>query len=115
MKEERIKFYRPRKIALIGLAPLPSDTDKTRIELSEGTERWEVGIGEVDRMQGIEAILGEAKENECHPCVIKDMGDDEVEVELIVRYKEATPIIHGCPLDFKPEIKLCQEEKDEEA
>lgn len=85
MKEERIKFYRPRKIALIGLAPHID----CNIELFEGTEKWEGGLGfGLDRLHNIEAILGNAMDNECHPCVIKDIGDSIAEVELIVRYKE---------------------------
>ncbi len=89
MKEERIKFYRPRMIALVGLAPMPTNDGPQRIELFESCEGWILGFNQAERNQqeAIEVILGEARENECHPFVKKNVGGCE-EVELILRYKD---------------------------
>lgn len=89
MKEERIKFYHPRVIGLIGLSPrgvmsFPGLSP-------EGGEGWMIArnLGEGKLQEKIEAILRKAEEdNECHPIVMKDVGGCE-EVELIVRYKES--------------------------
>jgi hypothetical protein len=88
MKEERIKFYKPRAIALIGLSPNRTPPPPI-LELSESCESWMLGIQSIEgnMQEKIEAILGHSKDDEeLHPFVIKNVDSCE-EVELIVRYK----------------------------
>jgi len=90
MKEERIRFTCPRRIALVGISPFPKDD--YIMELSEACEGWLVSFNPVESagkkiIENIIGLLGEKGEGECTPFAIK-LDVEGCEAELRVYQKQ---------------------------